>query len=361
MRPERAIVAALAVALGACEFQIPAPTYVHQTRLIAVEASVELGPLHPDRVGSPSPAPIAEILPGDRLTLEAVVVNPEGERYDASEIETVWISCGPYDCGASVFSSLDAEYDVPCDALEVYDMDQVCRLGAGDGRFSFEVPPLAEVMLDTRVALYYGVIGYEGRSAEDCWRARMALEEPLERCAFIRRLVKVGPSWWMIAYADQVLGLSASIPLYQIPAGVYAQLANRAPQPRIDVVIDGAIAGTWPDTASYTVAPGAAITVEPSYSPVEQLTQTYFVASLDDVSQTYWFDPVTESIVETPHTTRSLHAVGTFEEGLAWPLDFVIDEYAAPSSETGVSKLFLVYADSRYGEGVAEIVFEVEP
>ncbi|KIG15979.1 hypothetical protein DB30_05033 [Enhygromyxa salina] len=362
-----AALAIFCVALG-CEFQIPAATYIHQTALISVQAEVvELGPLNPARVGLPSDAPIAEPMPHDRFSFEAVVVDPDGNQLPASEIESIWFQCGVFGC--EINGNLDGaplpQYQRRCDEIEPDEsieqgplsMDDRCRIGEGDGRFEFVVPELGPMMADNRVANYYGVIAWNGRSAEDCWDARVALDGLFDNCGFIIRSVKVGPSWWMLAYASEVLGIETQIPVWQIPFAVYGQAANRTPSPTVEVRIDGAIAGSYPDVASFSVAPGSTIALEVSYDEYEQFGQTYFRANLDAENQKFWFEPAVELLVAVPHTTNAIHSTADIDADLLVPLDFVVDELAKP----GRSTIFLVHNDDRYGEGVVRLDFEVQP
>ncbi|PRP92144.1 hypothetical protein ENSA5_50910 [Enhygromyxa salina] len=358
-RPACAPALALALALAAvamvgCEFTIPAATYIHQTKLISVQGSVvELGPLNPGRVGVPSEAPIAEPMPHDRFAFEATVIDPDRGQVPASELESVWFQCDPFNCGVSGVDRIGAVYDVRCEDIEDLTMDDPCRLGEGDGRFEFELPELGPLLAGTRVAVYYGVIAWGGRSAEDCWTARRDRDELLERCGFIVRNVKVGPSWWLLAYGDSI-GIESPIPIWEIPAAVYVQAANRTPRPVIDVFIDGKVVGVYPEQHEFEAAPGSTITLVPGYDPLEQFSQTFFVARQDSETSRFWFQPGQELIVEFPYTTGAVHAVGGFQFG-GTPQDFVVDEFADP----GTSQIFLVYSDDRYGEGVARLNFEV--
>jgi hypothetical protein len=342
--------------LAGCNFQIPSPTYISETKLISVKAEVtELGPLNPDRVGVPFDAPIAEAMPGDRLALEAVVVTPDGELLGPGEIESIWFQCGESGCMNPDLELFDApEIDVPCDELDSPTLDLPCRLGRGDARVEFEVSELDEYIVTERVTSFYGVFAWNGRSAEDCWAARRARNASLDDCAFMQRDVKIGPSWWMLVYAESI-GIPSPIPIWQIPAGVYGQPANRVPTPRIDVRVDGELQGTYPDTTQFTARLGDRIHLDVVYDELEQLTQYYFYARLDEASQKYWFDLALEFMVDTPFTTGSIHVVG--EESLyVQQRDFVVDEYGEPGS----AQLFFVYTDDRYGEGVARLDFEVE-
>jgi hypothetical protein len=349
-----AVLPMLAVAVCGCEFRIPSPTYIHETKLISVKAEVaELGPLNPARVGVPFATPIAEAMPGDRLALEAVVVSPAGDVLGPGEVESIWFQCGVFDCGAFGMELDLPEFDVRCDELDQWTLDLSCRLAEGDARVEFEVGDLAEFIVAQRVAVFYGVIAWNGRTAEDCWADRRAANVELDDCAFVQRQVKIGPSWWMLAYAE-TSGITSPIPVWEIPIAVYGQYANRTPNPRIDVTVDGKLLGSYPETTQFTARIGDSIHLDIEYDPLEQLTQTYFLALFDENSQSYWFEAGQEYMTDTVFTTQSIHVVGN-DEFMA-RRDFMVDEYAEPGS----AQMFVVYADDRYGEGVARLDFEVE-
>jgi hypothetical protein len=336
-----------------CEFRIPSPTYISETKLISVKGEVvELGPLHPDRVGVPFESPIVEAMPGDLFAFEAVVVDPDGKVLGPGEVESLWFQCGVLDCGTNGMALDIPELDVRCDDVDVPSLDVPCRLGEGEARFEFEIGALAELIVAQRVAVFYGVIAWDGRSAEDCWAERRAANAELDGCAFTQRDVKIGPSWWMLAYAEAI-GIASPIPIWQIPAAVYAQPANRTPSPLIDVTVDGKLQGSYPETTQFTAKLGDSIHLDVAYDPIEQQTQFYFFARLNE-SQVYWFEIGLEYVLDTMFTTGSIHVTGA--DGFKAKRDFVVDEYAEP----GNAQIFVVYADDRYGEGVARLDFEVE-
>lgn len=346
------VVPALLLVCG-CNFQIPSLTYIHETKLISVKAEVvELGPLNPNRVGVPYPTPIAEAMPGDRLALEAVIVTPDGDVLGAEDVESIWFQCGADFCGAGAEFD-DPVFDVRCDELEPHTLDDPCRLGEGDVRFEFGVGDLGEMTIETRIVVFYGVLSWGERGAEDCWADRRARDVALDGCAFIQRQVKLGPSWWMLAYAETV-GLTSSIPVWQIPIAVYAQQANRTPAPRIEVTVDGEVLGTYPDTTQFSTRLGDSIHIEIEYDETQQFLQTYFVALFDEESQRYVFTASPEYMTDLVYTTESILSVG--EDGFQMRRDFVVDEYADP----GDAQMFVRYGDDRFGEGVARLDFEVE-
>lgn len=337
-----------------CNFRVPSPTYISDTKLIAVTAEVaQLGPLNPDRVGVPFASPIAEPMPGDRFAFTGVIVDADGEPLGPDEVESIWFQCGIDDCGAFGWPLDGPAFDVPCDESEISTLDATCRLGEGDVRFEFEVAELGPLIVDIRVANFYGVFAWDGRSAEDCWSARRSGDTTLEHCAYIQRQVKIGPSWWMLAYAE-TLGLTSSIPVYQIPIAVYAQQANRVPSAYVDVTIDGEYAGTYPETTQFAARLGDSIHIEIRYDELEQLLQSYFFALFDQTTQSYWFQVAQEFMTDTVYTTETIHVVG--ENEFPVERDFVVDEYGDPGS----AQMYIRYTDDRYGEGVARLDFEVE-
>lgn len=344
----------LALLVSGCEFHIPSPTYISETKLISVKGEVtELGPLNPDRVGVPFASPIAEAMPGDRFAFEAVVVNPDGEVLGPGEVESLWFQCGVLDCGTNGVPLDMPEFDVRCDDLDPHTLDVPCLLGEGDARVEFRIGELAELIVEQRVAVFYGVFAWDGRSAEDCWADRRAANAEFEGCAFTQRQVKIGPSWWMLAYAE-ASGLPSPIPLWQFPVPVYGQPANRTPAPHIDVTVDGKLLGSFPETTQFSARLGDSIHLDVAYDELEQLTQFYFFARFNEATQTYWFELGLEYVLDTVFSAGSIHVVG--DEMFMARREFVVDEYAEP----GDAQIFVVYSDDRYGEGVARLDFEVE-
>jgi hypothetical protein len=347
-----------------CEFQISAASYIDQTRLIAVHGEVvELGPLNPGRVGLPSDTPIAEPMPHDRFSFEAVVVDPDGERRPASALESIWFQCGAYNCDVAGFGAPpNPEYDRRCDEIELTEfgeltMDDRCRIGEGDGHFEFDIPELGPLLAQVRVTNYYGVIAWNGRSAEDCWATRRALDGLLDNCGFVIRSVKVGPSWWMLVYADQVLGIQTKIPIWQIPIAVYGQAANRTPQPSVEVWIDGKLDGTYPAKTQFGARPGALIGLTLVYDEFEQFSQTYFTAKSDADQEKYWFEPAAEFLTAVAHTTNTIHSTADVDVTQSFTqFEFIVDEYAGP----GRSTIFLVNSDDRYAQGLIRLDFDIE-
>ncbi len=362
--PSLALVGAFV--LGGCNFEVPSSSYLDSTKLITVLIEVaELGPLNPDRVGVPTEAPIAEAMPSDRLAFEAFVADRNGERVPITELESLWFQCGPFECGEAVINAKSELFDHDCEDLDdeglSWTMDAVCRLGGGDGRFEFVVPELGQLMVEQRVAQYYGVIAWSGRRAEDCWSTRRAGVGSLENCGFIQRTVKIGPSWWMLAYAETI-GLESPIPIPQIPAGVYLQPANRVPIVDFSVTVDGEPRGAWPEQTRFRVEPGARIEINAEYDELFQLLQSYFVASSsgDRLEQAFVFEAWAEVPGERPYTSNAIvlieFDVSTAETPVPLVWEFAVDDYAEP----GLSRILMYYFDDRYGEGVATIEFEVE-
>lgn len=350
--PIASLLLATLVAPG-CEFGIPDASYIGQTRLLAVHAEVvEVGELNPDRVGGSSSLAITEAMPGDRLAFDAHVVDAEGRRLGADELDTLWLQCGTLPCGGLQFPVNGDAFAQDCATLPEpgWTTDHLCRLGTGDGHFEFEVPALGPAMVATRIAYYYGVIAWDGQRAESCWAHRLARDEVLDGCQFVRRPVKIGPSWWMLAYGE-ALGFESPVPIGAIPAPAYEQLANRLPAIEIDVVVDGALAGQFPGQTLFTVEPGAAIQLSVGWDEAEQINQLLFVArSLED--GTLWhFELAYELLFPRYFSTGDLRVAGETSDSGAFTVD--------PRAQPGRSRLFVVYYDDRWSEGVATLEFEV--
>jgi hypothetical protein len=362
---------ALSVALASltgCNLEVPSPSYLRQTTLIAVVVEVvELGPINPGRAATPSPAPIAEPMPHDRVVFDAYVVDAAGVRVPAAQLDSLWFQCGAFDCGEAIIDPSSGLFDVDCEDLDgtgelgqLANLDAVCRLGRGDGRFEFELAEIGQILVEQRVAQFYGVIAWEGRSADDCWAARRSRDRPLDRCGFIQRSVKIGPSWAMLVYAELVLGLVSPIPLAQIPLGVLTQQANRVPLPSFEVLVDDVVIGRWPNQDRFTVAAGDRVEIEPKDDLVSQFFQSYFVGRpLDEAGSQWLFLPAAEQTGERVFSSGAIVVLDhdPFGAGVLFPTrwELVVDEYATP----GVSRVVLHYFDDRFGEGVATLEFEV--
>jgi len=339
----------------ACNFQIPEPSYLNRTKLLATRGEVvAFGPLNPDRVGIGT-APVSEAMPGDTFRFEAIVVDSDGHLLPTDEIDSLWFQCGDMQACSYVEDSGEPEPCAVDDELGMYTLDSWCELGGGDARFEFEIAALGPGIVSTRVARFYGVIAYDGRSAGECWELRKAREELLDGCAFVHRSVRIGPTWWLLAYAE-TQELESPIPVVQFPAPVYTQLANREPQPSISVTIEGELAGSYPEVDSFTVAPGERIVLEASFDLTAQYLQSYFVAREVEDSGSWWFELSPEFVGCNIYTSNNLH--GVFSASPFNPLRSVVDvdAYAAPEP----SRALLVCVDARYSEVVVALDFEVE-
>ena len=345
-----------AILAGGCTTDIPSASYIYDTRLISVRAEVvELGPLNPDRVGPFMESPIAEAMPGDRVRLTALVVDPDGRELGPEEVESLWIQCGVSPChlsGAQEYIDLIAD-SRPCEELAEWTSDSACRLGIGDTQLEFEFPPLAQEMVDVRRGHYYGVVAWDGHSASECLERALQVDEPLDGCAFIERVLKVGPSWWLLAYAEEI-GLSSPIPLEQIPVGVYYQLANRSPRPNLGSPEVFEVVQTE-SGLRVRVHRGDRFSLVPTYEDLEQYTQSFFVASPDEEGDvTFAITP--ETVTERVLTTGAVHLEEV--EG-RYPIVgrkvFFVDEYG----ELGLARVFIISQDERWSETVSVLDFEV--
>src|SRR5690606_21754876 len=132
--------------LCGCGFDIPPPSYVSATEIAAVRQQVvELSAHDPYRYGPlftyDDEMPIAEVLPGDVVRLEAVVIDVDGNELPAQDVETLWLQCGVGPCTA--YGSFAASvFDYPCSEYTGLTTDDYCRLGTGSAAFEFRVPRL---------------------------------------------------------------------------------------------------------------------------------------------------------------------------------------------------------------------------
>lgn len=374
---------ALVGASAACSLEVTPPSYLARTELFSVRHEVERGPLHPERVGpliAGPEAPIAEILPGDELRLEVVVLDRDGRRLGDDELDTLWVQCGSRSCGDRELSYGDFEidfgseyppdYDLSCDELEdagEYTLDATCVLGTGDGRFGFEVPALGpnfapydyEIVGLTRTGPRWHtfvVVAWGGRSAADCWRARRGDYAELERCDFIHHSVTVGPIWWLFAHAAE-LGLDLDLDLSTVPAEALIQPANRIPRaPELRVRVDGdeRRLGHAP-LEPIPVEPGAHIEIELRFDALSQLAQARIepVASQTSSDAPSAFKLVLERLITRTATSGAIvhdeagPAIG--DSSLAYDVD--------PAPPPGRSVIWLAYRDGRGASDVLALEF----
>lgn len=329
-----------------------------------VRHSVEIGPLDPLRVGPAfagmEDAPIAEILPGDVLRLEAVVVDHEGRRLADDELETLWVQCGdaclnPY-----------APYDlirywpfVPCDEFEDYTVAHHCMLGTGTGAFELEVPPLAEhsllgLLFGVPVMSFFGVVAWDGRAVEECWQSRRGDQAQLDGCGFIYHDVPIGPLLWVIANAES---LGARSPRDEedgeLPPLVEVQPANRIPlTPALMVRVDDAlVAAGVPPLPTIEVDPGARISIELAFDSFSQALQR----KLRPISKNAW-ELVNEQLFSNTATSGAIWRSGADEPVSAnGSFSYEVD----PEAKPGRSRVLILYADGGRAGDVVSVEFEV--
>lgn len=350
----RALCCALALGSTACEFTIADWYYVDRTRVMGTRAEVvEIGPLWPERVGfDPLDPAITEPLPGDRLRLEAMVVDGEGRVIDPASIDALWFQCGADRCvrAGELIAGLDRE----CATLDGATMDDACMLGSGGG-LEFEVPPVGPQTVAYRYGYYYMVAGVPGeRSALDCWNARKAEQSSLDGCLFADRELKVGPSWLLLVDA-YLAGLPEDVPIAEIPAGAFTQVSNRVPAPpTIEARSGGAPFLLDVEGPPLWVRPGQAIAIERPVFRFEADYQVFYMARQASTPGVYVFVPGNELIWAEWYTSGSLARTddGTF----AGRIDLLVDERAAPGS---TSRLILLWGDDRGSLDMHVFEFEV--
>lgn len=346
--------------LGACGFDIPPPSYVSATEIAAVRQQVvELSDLDPYRYGPlftyDDEMPIAEVLPGDVVRLEAVVIDVDGNELPAQDIETLWLQCGVGPCtaygsfAASVFDYACSEYGPGLTT------DDYCRLGTGSAAFEFRVPRLGwQVLSDPRMS-FYGVVAWDGRRVEDCWQQRRGDKAELDRCGFIYQNIQVGPPWWMLAYAD---GLFYELP-YNVdgfPPIVLEQPANRVPRaPVLTIRVDGQLrADDRPPLPTIAIEPGAQISIALSFDTTSQLLQSKFVW----VEDSYEFVIEPELVLSRTLTTGAIRHRG--DDSLPRIDDVRYDYDVDAHAEPGVSRVFIGYRDDRGANDIVRVDFEVQ-
>lgn len=345
---------------SACELEPRPLSYVETTEIFTVRHTVELGPLDPERVGpliAGGDMPIAEVLPGDRLRLEIIVVDVDGRRVPADELETLWVSCGRAECEwpTSGITFAHSPYDYRCDEFESLTTDEMCVLGDGAGAFEFEVPEFGpQVALSGGLThlgfgpptLYlFGVASWGRLSAEQCWTARRGDRAMLDDCGFVHYNVSIGPFWSAYARAAE-FGYETYLDfdLSMVPEFVFQQPANRIPKPpSVDVVVNGeSIAGGTPPLPAVPVEAGDRIEVTLHFDPLTQLFQSRF----EPLGRTS-FDAFTlapEQLYATTATTGAI--VETNSPGRVRPIEmlqYAVDDLATP----GTSRVWIGYRDDR--------------
>ncbi|PRQ06579.1 hypothetical protein [Enhygromyxa salina] len=361
--------AVLLASLLGCGDELRPPSYIEVTEIFTIRHEVELGPLNPERVGpliAGPEAPIADVLPGDRLRLEAVVVDPQGVLVPEHELETLWLACGG-SC-VSHTGQLDLAHEVfdqRCDTLENYTTDDPCLLGTGSGAFEFEVPELGERVF-IRAALnpryrfpslqLIAVVAWDGRRATDCWESRRGDLSNLEGCGFIHHKVSLGPLWFLYAYGAQ-MGLSVPFEAdpATLPPQLFLQPANRIPRtPTVSVSVDGELLATGvPPLAPIPVRAGAMIEVQLSFDQLSQLFQSRLVLLKDKAGSAFTLR--SESLYSRTATSGAIVQSGNLEpvedDG---SFSYQVDAQLEP----GISRVLIGYTDDGLANDVLTLEFE---
>jgi hypothetical protein len=365
MRTGLGLAACAVGALVSCGFDLPPPSYVTQTEIAAVRQTVELGPLFPSRAGPlfayDDEIPIAEALPGDLALLDTIVIDVDGVRLPADEVETLWVQCGISPCERSYEGFAAEEFGVSCAELassSEYTTNSYCVLGSGGAQFEFVAPELAEEFfsgsipsLGRRVNLY-GVVAWGGRRAADCWAQRRADRAALDDCEFIEQNITYGPEWALFEHARMIFDYpTPAVPsldeLLELPA-------NRIPRaPELSISVDGElVAEGRPPLSTVAIQPGSEIEIGLTFDVTSQLVQGAFSFV---TGGTWEFEP--ELIHSRTLTTNAIRRFGpelvlendaTFHYG--------VDESASP----GVSRVLIGWRDTRRGNDILTVEFEIE-
>jgi hypothetical protein len=365
-------VAALVASAFGCSDELRPPSYIEATEILTIRHEVEIGPLNPERVGpliKGAEKPIAEVLPGDLLRLEAIVVDTEGVQLDVDDLETLWLQCAGGPCEDFYSSGIDLHSEVfsrRCDQLDEYTTDDYCLLGTGSGRFEFEIPELGQRVLwgdfgasggGVRPQFrFFGVVAWGGRTAEACWDARRGDLANLDRCGFIFHTVTIGPIWFAYQRAAE-LGLD--IPYHLDPAVfpsmVFSQPANRIPEtPSLRVMIDDEqVANGVPPFPPILVGPGAKIEVTFAFDPLTQLFQSTFRPLSYEIFDT--FEVSRERLTSRTATTGAIVQRGSLEvvedDG---SFQYEVEAFARP----GISRILIVFRDNREARDWLSLEFE---
>jgi hypothetical protein len=368
-RSTRLLAALAASALG-CGDEMRPPSHIETTEILTIRHEVEIGPLNPERVGpliEGAEKPIAEVLPGDRLRLEAIVVDTEGVQVDADELETLWLQCGGGPCEDIYIAEIDLHsmlFSSRCDELDEYTTDEYCLLGTGSGVFELEVPEFGwQVLwgdsygLSPRPQLrFFGVVAWGGRSAEACWEARRGNLANLDGCGFIFHTVTIGPVWFAYQLAVELgLGLPLNLDPAVFPSVLLSQPANRIPEtPSLRVLIDDEqVASGVPPFSPIPVGPGAKIEVAVAFDPLTQLFQSTFKPLSYETPDT--FEVSRERLTSRTATSGSIVQRGSLavvkDDGSFF---YEVDAFPQP----GISRVLIVYRDNREANDWLSLDFE---
>ncbi len=342
------------VLVGGCEFGIDNWQHIDGPQLLVAEIEVvELGPWGPLRdnpeleLNPAEQGPISEILPGDRVRLEAKVVDADASVLAPESLDAIWFFCG---LGGCSYRLSKVQQACSSDPSEGWTLDSGCRLGKG-GALEFVVPPLGPMMLEWRRAYFYVVLALDdSRDAEECLRIRLELDTTAEGCAYMERWVQVGPEWTMLSEAAQ-LGFEVEMPVYEIPAPALAQPPNRVPKPAA-VNIDG----------SPVPFEGPAVPVERgrtySLSIPEGPEQVYLKAKAAG-PDAYVFSPASEYVFQQWFVTGPLDLV----QGVPFNPDLILtlaaDLIVPSDAEPGIARVFAVMADNRGAQGLTWLDVEI--
>ncbi|PRP96061.1 hypothetical protein [Enhygromyxa salina] len=361
----RAAALGLGVVLSGCNLlELGPASKITTTEIIATRVRVvELGPLDPERVYIPSVAPVAELLPGDRVRAELVVVDPEGLPLATDELDSIWLARGRDNPGLH-----DPVFDVRCEELDDWTMDSDCRLGEGRSAIEFTVPPLAEDALAYAGFRLNAVVAWNGERAENCWATRRAREVIPPDCGFIEFNCAVGPIWWLQAYARSQ-GLPPTVPPDLFPAPIYGQQANRPPVvEHIEVEVDGEIRDPLVVPAGGVAGPvhveaGDSVKLLFTVDPLEQLAQVFYVplgqltgAPLNAFTvgfESVWVRVSTSASIEYEEPENEGGPVKTDSDS---PIVLHVDEEA----RAGTARVVVVVNDRRGAEEVYWVELEVQ-
>lgn len=346
---------ALGLSLSGCGLlEVGPASKITRTEPVSVRLSVvELGPHDPERASFPSEAPIAELLPGDRIRVEIEVVDIDGLTLPDEQLDSVWLLLGHgwHEVPALV-SIEDPALDLRCDELELWTLDSACRLGEGRSSIEFVAPPIGEQLYFEPILWVYAAIAWNGRSAEECWEARRGTREIPSDCEFVRFEAPLGPTWWLMAYAASE-GLDVWVDIDRFPAAVFTQQANRAP------IVDHILLGTTPMPVNdgivgpIAVEPGDGLGLKIILDENQQLAQSFYVPLSADGDLFGVAPEITSTRVSTtgPVSYTAANPVPT-----AAPIFLEVDEDAQP----GLARVLLAVQDHRGAESLVRVELDVQ-
>lgn len=309
-------------------------------RVLAIRVdAVEDGPLSEDLVSPPAGRRRAEVLPGDVMQPQALVVTVDGP-VDLDATDAAWFLCD-FDCLSRWPDEVPSCDDVEARAVPI------CLAGRGAAP-EVVVPGTIEGFLPfvwPTLAVVTGLTTPEDTDA--CVAALKARNDtPFEACGLAIRLVTYGPEWRIFEEGVAQLTEDELAPDYPVPLDVLHMLPpNAAPElSRVRV-----LPGDDPHDLSepLRVSAGTSIVITPDPDPVDR---QLVITPVPGVPNAYQGDFERIELVFFASEEVAL------PEGSIIPTSWL--ELTVPSEPTSMT-LWLVVTDRRAGRSWSRLDLEV--